>query len=728
METIVKYLKIKNNLFLTEQEVKVKAGAVPTKVATNHIWIYDRSGSMYGELPGLCKDMIERAKQIPVGDTITLGWFSGTGERNFMLKGFKIGDKQDYKVLEDTIKKNSSTVGMTCFSQILEDTDQILKDLSVFGDSFALCFLTDGYPTVYPMDKEVKSIHAAIAKIEGRISSSILVGYGNYYNKELMSQMAEKLGGSLIHCSVLPEFSMQLTNFITDSSENEKKLMVALESDVKEKDVVFSLNNSQINTYAVDKGEINFIPKKKGGNYVYALVTTAPGSGEEVDLDEVKKDSVLRLTRAAYAASFILVQKTKTDAALEVLSVLGDKHLIDTVSVAFTNEEYGKAEGQIKQAVIHPNKRLLKGKDTKYLPKEDAYCLLNALDTLMSDEEAKFYPYDPSFVYQKIAASTKTKGDYPKFEANKSMACPLSQLTWNESKLNLSMLARIEGTIKLKDGFKKLGFSEDYPTYVWRNYALVKDGFLNMRALPVTLSESSFDELQDNGVIDSTIDYRPGEVIVLNLDRIPVINRAIANGKTSAKEICKKVFEETKLKAQLKALNFIKSEIDPTSKKLASDTLSDEQVAFLEANGIGKNGFAPPQEKVEPTDKYMAKEFCIDIKGLSSLPKVDDVRKKVEEKKALTPAMELVKSGLELYSGDKLSKSTNDKVKVSFVDGLIKGLKYDLARIRSDIQATKFAIILGKKWFDEFDSRENNKLTVEGREYTIGVSEVEVKI
>jgi len=724
----MKYVKVKKNLCLIEQEVATtaKSGATPAPSSTNHIWIYDRSGSMYGELNGLTKDLIERAKTIPVGDTITLGWFSGEGQRNFMLKGFKIGDKQDYKVLEDTINKNSSTVGMTCFSEILSDTDQVLKDLAVFGENYALCFFTDGYPTVYPLEGEVRKIHAAIAKIEARISSSILVGYGNYYNKELMAEMAQKLGGSLIHCSALPEFSLQLTSFIADSSENEKKLMVPLAIfRPSAGDIVFSINNSQINTYEVEDGKVNFIPKKKGKNYLYHLTSTIgiPGGYTETTVDESES-----LTKAVYASAYILTQKTKTDVALDMLGNIGDKALIDTVSNSFTNEEYGKAEAKIKSAVIHKKSRFIDGRDTNYLPKDDAYCLLNALDTLMADEEAAFYPYHEAFSYSKISAGTKSKGEYPRFEANKSMRCPLSQLTWNQTMLNLSVLARINGSIKLKDGYKKHGFSEEYPTFVWRNYALVKDGFLNMRQLPVSMGENTFDELQAQGVIEKDAEYETDEIYVLNLDRIPVINRAIANGKTSAKEICKKVFEETKLKAQLKALNFIKTEIDPNAKKLASETLSDEQVAFLVENGIGKNGFAPPQEKAEPTDKYMAKEFCIDIKGLASLPKVDDVRKKVEEKKALTPAMELIKSGLELYNGDSLAKSTNEKVKVSFVDGLIKGIKKDLAKVRSDIQATKFSIILGKKWFDEFTSREDNKLTVDGREFKIGVSEVEVKI
>lgn len=728
----MKYLKIKKNMYIVEQPVQAPSKAKPVPANTNHIWIYDRSGSMCGELGQLTRDLIDRARTIPSGDTITLGWFSGEGQRNFIVKGFRVTDKADYKVLEEAIRKNNTTVGCTCFSEILEDTDQVLKDLSIFSDSFALCFFTDGYPVVSNYNREISAIKSAIAKIEGRISSSILVGYGNYYNKELMSDMAERLGGSLIHCSALPEFSISLSSFISESSENERKVEVSLAADVKEKDVVFSINGSQINLYSVNEGKVNYIPKKRGGNYVYAVVGNVPTGAKEVVVD----DSVVSnsgdkesLVKAAYAAAYLLTQRTKTDMALDVLAVLGDKNLIDAVSSAFTNEEYGKAENRIKNAVLHKNARFLKGRDTNYLPPENAYCLLNALETLMADDDAYFYPYHESFNYNRVSASTKNKEGYPKFNADKSSRCGLNQLTWNESKLNLSLKASINGKIELRDGYEKLGFAKEYPTYVWRNYTLVKDGFLNMRTLPVSLSLSTFDEMQKHGVVDKEEMWTPDGVYVLNLDRIPVINRSIANGRTSAKELCKKVFEETTYKAQLKALNFIKSELDPDSKKLKSDALTNEQVAFLESHGITRNGFAPPQEAVPSTDQYFAKEFDISVKGFSSLPKVDDVRTRVKEGKSLNAAAELIKSGLELFENAPLTKSAKDtKTKVSFVDSLIRDVKRDLNTVRNEIQATKFAIILGKKWFDEFTSREENKLTVDGREFKIGVNEVEVRI
>jgi tol-pal system protein YbgF len=93
----MRYIKINDTLFLTEQEV-VKKGAKEVKVAKglNHIFIYDRSGSMYGLLDTLISDLKTRLRTVPVGDTVTIGYFSSPGEFRFPLKGLKISGKGDY--------------------------------------------------------------------------------------------------------------------------------------------------------------------------------------------------------------------------------------------------------------------------------------------------------------------------------------------------------------------------------------------------------------------------------------------------------------------------------------------------------------------------------------------------------------------------------------------------------------------------------------------------------
>jgi hypothetical protein len=732
----MRYLQIKKGLYLVEQFVNTNpSGQKKLSGGLNHIWIYDRSGSMSGVLGNLAKDLIKRAKEIPVGDTITLGWFSSSGgEFDFMLKGFKITEKRDYKILEDTINKNKSTIGMTCFSEILQDTDSVIKNLSAISKNFALCFFTDGYPTTYPYEKEVKAIRAAIDKISGKVASSLMVGYGDYYNKELMSQMAEWFGGSMIHSENLPAFSVALETFTKDARENGTKVAIDLEMDLHKDDLVFGINGQQINVYShtgsmMGTRQIDFVPTQASRDSVYFLTELKP-SGEEVKLAEgdlQRPTNRESLIRGVYAAANLLTQRTKTDVALEVLARVGDKDMIDSVSNAFTNAEYGRAEAKMQEAVTNPKRRFMQGVKMNYLPKEDAFCVLDVVKLLMQDDDAYFYPYHESFDYKRIGASSKPKAGYPEFQADKAKAkCALNKLNWNETMLNLSVLAQIPGTIELTGDYAKHGFGKTYPTFVWRNYALIKDGFLNVPKLAVTASDETTKILRKEGLIESA-DVGTG-VMVLDLTKVPVINRAIANGKTSATALCKKAHRELELKGMIKALNYLHDQLDPEgTSKLGKGALTADQELYLQSQGVGRNGFSPPVDKLPATDFYMAKEFDIKMKGLSSLPSVKDVLEKSAKGGKLTPSALLVKAGLD-HADSHMTKSMKKDARLNWLADEVKALKSDLISVRSEIQETKFAVILGKKWFDEFTSREKSTLTLGGVEYTLSVGETKVEL
>ena len=86
----LQHVTFNKNLFLVQHTQTNSKQAVSVPTPTNHIWMYDRSGSMYGELNGVVKDLKALARTLRHGDTVTLGWFSGYKENNFMVKGFKI--------------------------------------------------------------------------------------------------------------------------------------------------------------------------------------------------------------------------------------------------------------------------------------------------------------------------------------------------------------------------------------------------------------------------------------------------------------------------------------------------------------------------------------------------------------------------------------------------------------------------------------------------------------
>ena len=141
------YVPISDSLNLVEQEVKVNK-TVLKKECINYLWIYDRSGSMHGLLPELTQQLVSLSKLLGKGNSLSLGWFSGEGSFSWVFKGFRIVDNTDYKILEKSIKDHSSSLGTTCFSEILNDVDVVINDLSVLSKLFSFSFFTDGYPVV----------------------------------------------------------------------------------------------------------------------------------------------------------------------------------------------------------------------------------------------------------------------------------------------------------------------------------------------------------------------------------------------------------------------------------------------------------------------------------------------------------------------------------------------------------------------------------------------------
>lgn len=697
------HVKIADGLYLSSLNIPV---GEPKNVRNpvNNILVIDRSGSMYGTLSGLVEDLKGVVRGLRTGDTVTVGWFSSEGQWDWALKGFRITGDQDYSILEKSLDSMKSTLGTTCFSEIFSDVENVVKDLSVFSDSFSLHLMTDGYPVVSNYQKEIAAIMRAVDSIHGKVGSSLIVGYGYYYNKELLAQVAERAGGSLIHSSDLSTYKGSLSVFLESASGRPKRKIDV--GDSADGDLVFWVNGSFVQSSLIGKDGT-------------ALIDPAVSSAYVLGKNPIGEDGAVE-DSAVYAASLLLSQKAKADLALECLGKVGDKALIDDLFNAFSHEEYARTELRLLSAAIDPADRFKAGKVSKYLPKADAFCLLDLLDLL---DQAHFHPTHPSFQYRRIGQKMDKKNGYPDFKASPDAKVPVSAFTWHESKLNLSLLAKVPGKVELLDkeidgklvSPEDVGISRVYPVSIWRNYTLVKDGNLNVQVLPVSVPESTFQALKDRDLLFGT--WEEGKVYELRLDRLPIVNRSIANGRTSAKVLAEKVVEMEKLKASIKALKWLKDQEFPDDKAEAESVGASVRKALLEANGVDpvRDTFSPPSQAVKTDDFYMAKAFDIKVAGLSSLPKLPDVLAKYEGlkkgTKAPTLSEKLVYAGVQSYRSAGL-ENMPDSVRKEWLNATLAKLNSELRTVRKYVQETKFAVILGKKWFDEFSTREGCTLDV----------------
>ena len=667
----------------------------------NWIFIYDRSGSMSYVLRQLGKDLIRLGKQLKVGDTVSLAYFSGEGQYKFILKGFEITSDKSIDKLENAVNNNLHSIGLTCFSEVLEDSVEVINDLkNIFpANSFVLCFLTDGVPVPGGSSEELK-IFRALSKLKSLVGDALFVGYGDYYGKELMSKMTAEIGGSFAHANQIEDFSKNVEIVINNGTASNK-----IEVDINGDDeivLVFGKSDGKIKIYPYQNGKAYVADTEKE---IFTVTNKIPDKTNE-QIDNL------------YAGAYSLASQGNIQESLEWLGKIGDKYLVDKLNNAFTVSETGEAIEAIHEAVFDESKRLLDGYRKNYVPKADAFCVLDALDALISDDNAFFYPNHSNWEYKKTGVSSKMKEGFSKFYKDPNNKCPFSGLTMHKSRLNLSVRTTIKGYIELNEDCDRLRLDKQFKTYQHKNYSIITDGVLNVRKIPASMTEETFDKLKKGGLIKKTEKFVENEIYVLDLKRIPVMNRVLANSYKSAKQIAEHSLKENKIMAILKALKHLKGKFGTAKSTTFTSNFFKEQLDYLYDAGIREDGsYSPASETVATDDYYMARTFDLKIAGFSSIPSINAVEKKVAEKKKLNVVEGIINDTLIDY------KDSEEVI----IETAIKSYDKVVKEHRANIQRAKFAVVLGKSKFDEFDSNEGEIVTDEGIKVKFVFGEEKVK-
>jgi hypothetical protein len=684
--------------------VELVAPSRPDTVESrNWIFVLDFSGSMGWTLGPLAENVMQEIRRVPVGDTVTVAWFSGVSYHGFIVKGTEITGDRSYQVIKQAIENNLYTRNTTCFSEVLAEMTQVVTDLTPFSSTFNLLFFTDGCPVVPDTRKEIRDVEAAITAVADQLSAALFIGYGNYYNRPLMVDMAKWASGALVHSRDIDATRVQIDQFMQTGLTATGRVQIVLGTDTE---VAFTVAGNKVVVMAVPEDRTVSAP---AGAKVYTVAKGKDGAAP------VSQD-------ARYAAAAALVKEGRNGDAMQLLAEIGDQYLVDLVDAAYTLDDLGKAEAAIELAAITPSARMQGGQcDASYIPDPNAFCLLDAIDMLASDPKAKFYPQDKRFNYQRIGPKSKRKSGYPAFHPD-NQGCPFNTLTWNSATLNLSTLARTNGHILLGRSAGKVGLPEVFSTYRWNNYALIKDGSANVQLLPASMSKETFDRLQEAGMIGEPW---AGEdaVYEVRLDAVPVMNRGIAEGWTG-KELAWHVLDAFDRRAELKVLNHFYSEAFP-EERVEVEGFTEEQAQFLMDKGVARKGnYSPPIEKAQPTDHYMAKTFKIKVKGLSSFPKVADVIQRAQDGKKQTTSGQLIAEALDWYNGLTLPKDS-DALR-AWYDKQIAKTRAAIRGMDSEIARGKFAVLMGKSWFADVD-RQSPTINVGGFDVTFDLGEKKVE-
>lgn len=674
----MKSYKITDELFLNEYHFTV---ATKEEVKPKHQYIIiDRSGSMWHDIDHTVDIIIEYVDTLPEGSTVSLGYFSGTSEYGLSVP-YELKKEKDGIV--KTVNEYRKTLGCTNFTEILE---KVKKDLRTNSSLF---FFTDGCHNCGSFSDVLKELK----QLKSSLDIALFVGCG-WINRQNMIDMANEVDGSFVHMENFNSFKEVLSEFGRSVEDNTATEEILLPGDCLN---ICSILGKNIVRYTKNQdSKITYKISDKATQVVY-FTSTKPHFEET----EILNTNEL----AARVLTYIQVQNNEVPNALKVLNVLGDKFYIRKLYNTFTQEEYAEVENELLKAIFDSRKRYKEGKVKNYLPDDNEFCVLDALDVISNDNAIKIHLNDPDFTYLKISRPSEQQ-DGSKLEYPKNIEAYANNLKYHESRLNVNLNVTYEAYVplipenftktnaineKLEDyGFKK---GQKYPVNCIRNYNIILDGKLQTKKLILSrLSKDSINKLS------SILTLRDDKKYILDMSQLSVINKSYLK-TTSAKNLAALCWKAYIKGIELSVLN---NYIKVLSPQKPEDLTKQEQ--FLLDNFYIKKGiYQPPVSQVESTDEYLAYEFIVKFKGWSK-PTASTVINKLNEGKTLTQRELLIKPFYESYSKLSLKELKIKKEEIN--------KEYKL--LQSQIQHAKFAIILiNRGCMDEFKSRENMNIDIQ---------------
>ena len=157
---------------------------------------------------------------------------------------------------------------------------------------------------------------------------------------------------------------------------------------------------------------------------------------------------------------------------------------------------------------------------------------------------------------------------------------------------------------------------------------------------------------------------------------------------------------------------------------------------WLKDAGVTDGGFSPRTVRAAAVDTYVGRELKIAIKGLSSLPKIDDVAAKLDKGKPLTASeasMAPFVKECRAFVGSPIYAGAADPRALlkTWVGDKTKAWTKKAREINRRLSEIKFAIVVGQVWFREFDGLDEGTLTFtrsDGTEVTATATLREIEV
>lgn len=767
------HYKLSSGLQATVELIAPKLAAPPKPQATHHILVIDCSGSMGYELPLLREHIKNKLSRIlGEDDTISIIWFSGRGQFGTLIEAQKAPGLRELQSVHQTIDRWLRPVGMTGFLEPVKELKNVIARIARKDTNpVSVYFLSDGCDNQWSRNEVIK----AVGDTAGLANAFTVVEYGYYADRAFLAQMAATWGGRHVFSKSFEDYYPVIESEIT------KRVLVGPSTTVEVGavvgDIAVAFTRGDVVAYAVTDGKVT-VPE--GVSEIAYLRKGAADSGQ--DPVALGHDGLFYALMSAFAP------RVRSDLIWPLLKKTGDVRFIKQYTNCFGKQAYDDFRDATEKAAKDGNARLTEGYNLNLVPKEDAFTVLDLLHLLANSDGARIDIDHPDFEYTKIGrtrvdANTRLTADEQEeltklteqLKATKDVAelrsiqdrikvltdkpeplvfkedkkdpkdagYDLDGLVTNEYRPNVSFRVKKFGTVDISSRLPaelKGKLPEKFPTFVYRNYTVIKDGLINVKKLPVIgLTPADLSDLGAAftlGRIDpqavTKVEGEHGTTHVFDLTKIPVINLGMVK-TLSADRLFRDSWKLLKLQAELKVYKDAhKARYDKKSEGFEA-LYGKEAAKFLSDNGIvSYSGFNPKTLQTEATDVYQAKTLEVKIKGYSTLPSVNDVRKRLAEKKALNGPAQLMLVALNRVDEETKTEKTNPEMFKLWLEANIRLCTNDVRRLQHEQAKAVFTTIVGQTWFHEFKGLEDKSLTLKldglDLEFTAELAEVEEKI
>lgn len=683
----------------------------------HHIHVLDRSGSMYNNIDELIENVKKTIDYMDDNDFVTVIWFASEGQFATLVKAAR--KDESIKLLLDSIK---STLGCTCFSDPLKEVRDVIEETSIICDNFNITLFTDGEPvTSWSEAEEERRIFEVLNEYKDKVIAINTIGYGNWYNKELLTKIANVSEfGEHIHSSKINEYM----NIFSHNYERISDLCLENTEIIANNCQIIYLNTTSAKMYN-EHLKMRMMEKKKNQ---FIIINDNENdfdfniNGEDFNSSNIKTSINAKTElNIMYAMAYLNYYNDNRKEALDILSIIKDKYLIDMQLNSFTINEIAKYTKELKKCLFKPKYRFKDGECSEnYLPEPNVFCVMDLIK-LLCDNGAK-YVYTNN--YKRIGLKSEDTFNLFKWD-DKLHVTSMKDIIFNEKELNISLRNKISGMVFINPKQAKLvGLPNEIPAHIYRTQTIIKDGQLNINSIRVLVDDETLSKIKDKNseVIKSSEKYGDSYLVELDLTIIPVINQMYLNN-LNANDLLNEVMTNNKLLIEQKVVKYLYQQNNVNDENDFGEHYTTEQVEVLKQHGIDKyftyNGVNVITAAKNEEDYYLTRNLTFQIKGDASLPSVNAVLKLKNE-----PT-----KGMKKYLFDVYNKYNEELIDINsvndrnvFFKSRLENINKQIIDNKISINSSKIACILTGNWYKGLTKNDKDEY-----EYSNGTDTLIVK-